>query len=192
MPVTDELLTLAAVIVGAILSFGATSLNERQRFRREESTRWANQKLDAYLEYLHAVKHMARIARCIAAARGIHRYQPPLEREDALSMLNEAGERRAQASDKVTLLGDAATVKAIRRLNEEVWRLEKIARGGLTPDLKTWLACNQSLVKAKNEVFDRIRAELGIPGDFLPRDLEQPYEPKLPEPPEEDPGALAA
>jgi hypothetical protein len=184
MPVIDQLLTLAAVIVGAIMSFAVTSLNERQRFRREEAARWAGQKLDAYLEYLYAVKHMARVARCIAAARGINRYQPPLDREDALSMLSEAEEKRAQATEKVTLLGDDATVRAIRDLNKEIWRLEKIARGGLDPDEETWLACNRSLVKAKNEVHQQIRAELGIPGKFLPRDLEQPYDPKLPEPAE--------
>ncbi len=184
MPVIDQLLTLAAVIVGAIMSFAATSLNEQRRFRREEAARWASQKLDAYLEYLYAVKHMARVARCIAAARGINRYQPPLDREDALSVLSEAEERRAQATEKVTLLGDDVTVRAIRRLNEEIWRLEKIAQGGLDPDEETWLACNRSLVEAKNKVHQQIRTELGIPGRFLPRDLEQPYDPKLPEPAE--------
>jgi len=96
MSVTDQLLTLAAVIVGAIMSFAATSLNERQRSRREEAARWAGEKLDAYLE--------------------------------------------------------------------------------------TWLACNRSLVDAKNRVHQQMRAELGIPGKFLPRDLEQPYDPKLPAP----------
>jgi hypothetical protein len=179
---TDQLLTLAAVIVGAAMSFAATSLNERQRFQREEATRWAGQKLDAYLEYLYAVKHMARVARCIAAARGINPYQPPLEGEDALSVLSEAEERRAQATEKITLLGNDSTVTAIRDLNKEVWRLEKIARGNLDPDLETWRACNRSLVEAKNKVHLRIRAELGIPGEFLPRDLEQPYDPKLPGP----------
>jgi hypothetical protein len=181
MSVTAQLLTLAAVIVGAIMSFAATSLSERRRFQREEATRWAGQKLDTYLEYLYAVKHMARIARCIAAARGINPYQPPLEHEDALLMLSEAEERRAQATEKVTLLGNEATVDAIRELNKEIWRLEKIARGGLTPDLETWRACNRSLVEAKNQVHQQIRAELGIPGKFRPRDLEQPYEPKLPD-----------
>jgi hypothetical protein len=175
------LLTLGAVIVGAIMSFAATSLNERQRFHREEATRWTGQKLDAYLEYLYAVKHMARIARCIAAARGINPDQPPLEREDALSLLSEAEEKRAQATEKVTLLGNEATVNAVRDLNKEVWRLEKIASGGLSPDLETWLACNRSLVDAKNKVHQEIRAELGIPGKYLPRDLVQPYDPKLPE-----------
>ena len=115
MSVTDQLLTLGAVIVGAIMSFAATSLNERQRFHREEATRWTGQKLDAYLEYLYAVKHMARIARCIAAARGINPDQPPLEREDALSLLSEAEEKRAQATEKVTLLGNEATVNAVEK-----------------------------------------------------------------------------
>jgi hypothetical protein len=181
MSVTGQLLTLAAVIVGAIMSFAATSLNEQRRFQREEASRWSSQKLDAYLEYLYAVKHMARIARCIAAARGVNPYQPPLEGEDALSLLSEAEEKRAQATEKVTLLGNDATVNAIRDLNKEIWRLEKIASGELNPDLEAWRACNSSLIAAKNKVHQKIRAELGIPGKFLPRDLEQPYEPKLPQ-----------
>jgi hypothetical protein len=108
--------------------------------------------------------------------------KPPLADEDALSVLSEAEERRAQATEKVTLLGNDVTVNAIRDLNREIWRLEKIARGGLDPDLETWLACNRSLVDAKNKVHQQMRGELGIPGKFLPRDLEQPYDPKLPGP----------
>ena len=55
---------------------------------------------------------------------------------------------------------------------------------GAMPVVDQLLTLAAVIVGAKNEVHQRIRAELGIPGRFLPRDLEQPYDPKLPEPAE--------
>lgn len=182
MTVTAQLLTLVAVVVGAITSFVTTSLNERRRFRREQATHWANQKLDAYLDYLNAVKQMNRLSRRIAAVRGIGNRAPALESPDALSLLAEAEGRRANASEKVALLGDAATVAAVRELNREVWRLEWIARGLLHPDQAAWEASNQSLIRKLNILHERIRTELGIPGAFLERHVEEPYQPSLPSP----------
>ena len=181
LSVTSQLLTIAAVVVGAITSFTATSFNDRRRFHREQATHWADRKLEAYLDYLNAVKEMNRLSRRIAAARGIGHRVPALDSDEALSLLAEAEGRRANASEKVALLGDAATVTAIRELNKEAWRLEWVARGLLQPDQEAWEASNQSLIRASNRLHERIRVELGVPGAFLARDVDEPYQPVLPD-----------
>jgi uncharacterized membrane protein YccC len=180
MTIAAQVITLIAVVVGAITSFIATSLSERRRFQREQAQQWTDRKLESYAAYLECAKEMNQLSRRIAAARGIGKRVPELAEENATQLLAEAEARRANASERVNLIGDAATVAAIRELNKEVWRLEWIARGKLTPDDEEWESCNQSLVRALNLVHQRIREELRIPGRFLPRAIGEPYEPSLP------------
>ena len=182
MSITAQVLTLVAVVVGAITSFIAASLNDRRRLKQDQTQHWLDQKLEAYIDYLDSVKQMNQVSRRIAASRGIGRRAFQLQSEDALQLLAEAEARRVNAGERVTLIGEAATVAAVRDLNKEVWRLEWIARGKLDPDHDAWEACNQSLVRALNRLHERIRAELHIPGTFLPREVGEPYQPTLPVP----------
>jgi hypothetical protein len=171
---------LIAVVFGAVTSFIATSLNDRRRFRQEQSQRWTGKKLTSYISYLQAVKEMNQLSRRVAAARGIGKRVHELPGDEGLQLLSAAEASRAEASEQVTLIGDAATVAAIRELNREVLRLEWIARGKLDPDAEEWEACNQSLVRALNRVHEAIRIELHIPGTYLPRATGEPYQPTLP------------
>jgi hypothetical protein len=56
MSLTGQILPLVGVALGAIGSFLVSSLNDRARWRREQSVRWDARRLDAYGEYIHAVK----------------------------------------------------------------------------------------------------------------------------------------
>jgi hypothetical protein len=175
-----QAITLIAVVFGAVTSYIATSLNDRRRFQQKQSQQWVDKKLESYIAYLESVKEMNQLSRRIAAARGVGKRVHELRAEDGLPLLAAAEAARASASERVALVGDASAVAAIRDLNKEVWRLEWIARGKLTPDDEEWEACNQSLVRALNRVHVEIRADLQIPGDFLPREIGAPYLPSLP------------
>jgi hypothetical protein len=175
-----QAITLIAVVVGAITSFIATSINDRRRYRQSQSDRWADKKLEAYAAYLESVKEMRQVSRRVAAARGVGQHAHQLLPDDGLPALADAEAVRANASERVTLLGGSATVAAIRQLNSEVWRLEWIARDKLLPNGAEWEECNQSLVRTLNLVHEEIRAELQIPGKFLPRTIGEPDVPSLP------------
>ncbi len=180
MNLAVQAITLIAVVFGAITSFIATSLNDRRRFQQNQSQQWADKKLESYVAYLESVKEMNQLSRRIAAARGVGQRVHELRAKDGLPLLAAAEAARANASERVALIGGASTVAAIRNLNREVWRLEWIARGKLTPNAEEWEACNQSLVRALNRVHEEIRADLRIPGTFLPREIGEPYQPILP------------
>ncbi|MGW3365837.1 hypothetical protein ACWDOR_23175 [Streptosporangium canum] len=182
MAVAAQFVTLLAVVVGAITSFVVTLLNERLRFRREQVRNWTDKRLEVYAEYLNAVKQMNQLSRRISAARGIGAYAQKLEGEEGLALLAEAEGRRANAAEMVALVGGGNTIAAVRDLNQEIRRLEWIARGLLQPDAEAWEACNQAYVKALNSVHKQIREELRIPGAFLPRALGRPATPVLPRP----------
>lgn len=182
MNLAAQVITLIAVVIGAVTSFIATSFNDRRRFRQEQSQRWADTKLESYVSFLQSVKHMNQLSRRVAASRGVGKRVHELPGDEGLQLLAAAEAARADASEQVTLIGDATTVAAIRDLNKEVLRLEWIARGKLAPDAEEWEACNQSLVRALNRAHEAIRAELHIPGTYLPRAVGEPYQPTLPTP----------
>ncbi|MEV4296090.1 hypothetical protein [Microbispora rosea] len=181
MTIVGQVVTLLAVVIGALTSFVVTTVGDRLRFRRERSRHWADKKLEAYAEYLIAVKSMNQISRRIAAGRGIDRRAPALSGDEALALLAQAEARRAGASEMVALIGEASVVASVRVLNREVWRLEWVARGLLDTDEVAWEACNQAYVRALNAVHESIRRDLHIPGMSLPREVGKPWVPELPQ-----------
>ncbi|MEU4510557.1 hypothetical protein AB0G05_13750 [Nonomuraea wenchangensis] len=177
---TNAVVTLLAVVVGALTTFAGTTFADRLRFRRDQARYWVDKKLAAYAEYLNAVKAMNRISRRIAAGRGIGERAMALHGDDALTLLAEGEARRADASEMVALVGDAEVVASARQLNREVWRLEWIARGLLDVNEEEWEACNQAYVRALNALHESIRRELHVPGAHLPRQVGPPWVPDLP------------
>lgn len=173
MTVASQIVTLLAVAVGAGTSFVFTIVGDRLRFRRDQSRYWADRKLDAYTNYLTAVKRMNQVSRRIAASGGIGRAVPELKSDEGLAVLGEVEMQRANASEIVALLGDSATIIAVRDLNREVLRLASIARGVLTADQDIWEKCNQAYVNALNVLHDQIRRDLQIPGSYPHRELER-------------------
>ncbi|NRQ37109.1 hypothetical protein HII36_35525 [Nonomuraea sp. NN258] len=177
---TNAVVTLLAVVVGALATFVGTAFADRLRFRRDQARHWSDKKLAAYAEYLNAAKAMNRISRRILAGRGIGERAVALKGDDALELLAEAEARRADASEMVALIGDADVVAAVRRLNREIWRLQWIARGLLDADEEAWEICNQAYVRALNTVHESVRSELHVPGKHLPREAGPPGVPELP------------
>lgn len=60
---TRRRLAVIGVLLGAVTSFFATSVAERATFRQTLATRWAERKLDTYIEYIACVKEAVRAAR---------------------------------------------------------------------------------------------------------------------------------
>ncbi|MBD3148238.1 hypothetical protein [Microbispora bryophytorum] len=177
---SDQIVTLLAVFVGALTSFAATTIGDRLRFRREQARLWTNKKLDVYADFLGSVKAANQVTRRVAAGRGMGKRVPALSGDDALTRLADAEARRASASEMVTLVGSAEVVAAVRTLNQEVRRLQWIAQGVLQADEATWEACNHAYVAALNAVHESIRRDLRIPGASSPREIRTPYVPDLP------------
>ncbi|MFD3502564.1 hypothetical protein [Streptomyces sp. NPDC058678] len=119
--VGDQLSTLIAVTLGAVLSFLVGTLNERTRWRREQGARWDGLLLQAYSDYGQAVKECVVAYQRLAAHQGLTQDPTPLEpTDDALEQAAKAESRRSAMTEPLRLLADPATAAAVRKLNEAV------------------------------------------------------------------------
>ncbi|MFF8691988.1 hypothetical protein ACF08W_07255 [Streptomyces sp. NPDC015144] len=160
-----QILPLAGVVLGAVMSFLVSSLNERTRWRRQQAVRWDERRLAAYAEYAHAVKELAARYQMIAAARGL--VSGPILLEPTPEVLKEVGElesRRSALSETLGLLGDTEANTASKTVDHCLWRLELLARGIATEVEQNWDQAYLDFREARSRYVAHARAGLGVPG----------------------------
>jgi hypothetical protein len=164
---SDKLVTILAVIVGALLSYAATAVNERHRVRREEANRWAQLRLQAYLEYVRAAQEVVAVVRDIVLIRD----DDPSAQEGRPSGrrgLEQAHSRRALATEAIRLVGTRASVDAAYKLNTAIWDLQLFARSERAWDERAWPQAYERYVRALFDFQQHARMELGVPGELPP------------------------
>ncbi|TCB98510.1 hypothetical protein E0H26_09060 [Micromonospora zingiberis] len=149
-----QLPALIGVLVGTVGTIVATSLADRARWRRRQTVRWDERRLDAYAEFARVLKEVHTIA-----SRLIGGY---LDRDQELAALTEASFRHTIAWENVLLLGDAPTVAAARAWRDAVWEIERRARGGSPVDELPDLLHRAN--EARDEFYGAARGGLGVGG----------------------------
>ena len=169
----SQIITLSAVLLGAFMSYLATTLAERSRHRKALALEWRQRKLESYRQYLVDAKQVRMIAQRIAAGVGLDDQAEPLTRPDGVPLLVEADRTRGVSFEMVTLLGNAHTVLAGRELNRAIWRLEWFARGRLRDDdTSGWHAAMRRYHQAIHTFNASVRHDLGVPGEYAVRRTE--------------------
>lgn len=158
-----QLPALLGVLVGTLGTILATSLADRARWRRNQSIRWDERRLDAYVEYAHAVKESHAVALRMTADQRPESRSHPIDRESGLARLAETDARRSIAWENMLLLGDEATVAAARVWRDAVWQTERLARGiaDPEPDLTVALA---RVNEARDGFYRAARRSLAVQG----------------------------
>ncbi|MFJ8936350.1 hypothetical protein ACIRL0_11605 [Streptomyces sp. NPDC102365] len=172
MALAEQLVTVGAVLAGAAGSYFTTRLTERDRFARDLRVRWDAHRLDSYVAYVAAVKH---VNRCTQQIFGLQwDGGDPAAREPLLAEMKAAEGDRSHAFEQVILLGDAGTVQAAHDLNERLWQLERPARGveEITEDM--WRDRANAWLVALNNFHSHARRNLGISGEPARRDVVPP------------------
>ncbi|MBM0225215.1 MULTISPECIES: hypothetical protein [Micromonospora] len=167
MNATESLVTqlpaLLGVLIGTAGTMIVTTVTERGRWRRNQTVRWDERRLDAYAEFTRAVKEIHLLAMGMLSAHRTGARTPPLRPEEGLARLAEAAERHSLAWESVLLLGDEATVRAASTWRHAVRNLELAARA--LPDPPDDLA---ALVRRADETRDTFyraaRASLDVRG----------------------------
>jgi hypothetical protein len=164
----EQLVTVGAVLAGAAGSYLTSWLTDRDRFKRDLRVRWDERRLDCYVAYVTAVKHVYRCAqRTLSARFG----GGDLENCDALlAEMRTAEGERSRAFEQVMLLGDAATIQAAHDLNDRLWKLERPARGAEEIVEDTWRERADEWLVALNDFHSRARQGIGVSGEFSRRD----------------------
>lgn len=165
----EQLVTVGAVMAGAAGSYLTTRLTERDRFERDLRVRWDAHRLDSYVAYVAAVKHVYRCAQQVFTPQWDD--SDPAARDALLAEMRAAEGDRSHAFERVMLLGDAATVQAAHDLNGRLWQLERPARGAeeITQDM--WHERANEWLVTLNNFHEHARQNLGIAGESARRDV---------------------
>ena len=126
--IAEQLLPMIGVVVGATASYVAGALSERARWRREQSARLDELRIEAYAAYGQAVKAVFAVAGRVAGARGLNTTMHPLIPEVGLAELDRLATEREVKWEHVLLIGDVTVVAAARQWHQTIWQLEWFAR----------------------------------------------------------------
>lgn len=168
-----SLVTLAAVAIGALLSFASTRLTDRNRWQREESLRWDAKRLDAYSKFADAMLEVSNIAFRITAGLGLPAVAPPLDAAAGLPALAAASADLNVQWQKLLLLGSPDAVMAAKDWQDEVFHLEYFARK-LRKDPAEFAKAALDRRDARRRFYTAARADLAITSGDLPADIHAP------------------
>ncbi|MBQ0901058.1 hypothetical protein [Micromonospora sp. U21] len=118
-----QLPALLGVLVGTLGTILATSLTDRARWRRGQSVRWDERRLDAYVDYAHAIKESHAIALRMTADHRPGSHSHPIDRESGLVRLAEADARRTIVWENLLLLGGSRAAIKLGEYVEQAWQL---------------------------------------------------------------------
>ncbi|MGW4843982.1 hypothetical protein [Nocardia brasiliensis] len=160
----SQIVTISAVLVGAMATYLTTYLLTRQRNQHELSTRWDGKKLDAYENYVDKVRASVSAALALYEAcrqEGAQGGRPEHELREELA---ESIKVRSRAFERVMLLGGDDVVEAAHELNAVVEGLIWRARGDVAGIHSEWAQHFGSVFQAINAFHDTARADLGVRG----------------------------
>lgn len=157
-----QVYTLAGVVLGALGSFVATTLLEREKARQHMAIRWDDVSLQAFSDYLEAVVGMVRMANQAARQQGWNDNAPSRDFDEALRLLEEREDARAIAFERVRLVADKATIDAAHRLNAAVWELEWMASGLKSGSPSEWQLSVQTYLGALDDFHGATRDRLSM------------------------------
>jgi hypothetical protein len=163
---SEQLLTIVAVLLGALTTYVTNFWTERQRNRHELLVRWDDKKLDAYEGYVDRV----RAAVFLAVQLYEHReaIRPGRSPEDDLAAeLAEATRYRGRAFERIMLLGGDDVIEAAHDLNAVSLEVDWQATGRTVDTLDAWRDRNRAVFRAINAFHEAARSDLGVRGSVL-------------------------
>ncbi|MGN5379208.1 hypothetical protein ACQ4WX_23355 [Streptomyces lasalocidi] len=165
MDALTQLVTIAAVLLGSLMTYATNQLAERSKRQESRRVRWDEKKLDAYAEYIGKVRDTISANVRLYEVRAGIRNMPTSEEELSLE-LTEAGSAQAVAFERVMLLAGDAVVDAAHAVQEAIAAVGVQARGAVEGTLDEWRERNGAAFRAINQFHQHARLDLGVSGSF--------------------------
>ncbi len=161
-PALQGLITIAAVVVGAVGTYLATQRIDRAQWMRQQVTRWDERKLQVYTEYASSVKMSIIRARSILGGMGLSPTLTPMSREDGLPLLALDENSRSEKLESVMMVGGPDVIAAARRWHGISWTFQHWAMG--TEETSAERVENEYVAAqvAREAFYEATRRELGI------------------------------
>jgi hypothetical protein len=157
-----QLITVLAVVVGALASFVANRQIDRSRWRREERFRWDTKKLECYYEYANAIMQYINIGYRLSAGQGLTTNVELMRKlPDALKALDTAEAEHRIQWVKISMIGGPSVIAAAGKWNHQAWLLQQFARGKGDSQAEFDQA-TQERRQAEGRFYNAVRADLGI------------------------------
>ncbi|WP_236241704.1 hypothetical protein [Streptomyces sp. CC228A] len=160
---SEQWVTIAAVLLGALTTHLTTYAMERQRKRHDLVTRWDSKKLDAYEGYVDRVRAGVFLAVQLYEHReGIR----PSEKgePEMVEEMADAARLRGRAFERIMLLGGDDVVEAAHDLNAVALEVDWQAGGKVVGTLEEWRRRNRAVFRAINNFHEAARVDLGVDG----------------------------
>lgn len=149
------------------MSFTGTYWMARAGWRRDQSIRWDERRLSAYLDYSNAVKELVTIADRLASNQPLESGVEPLEHtSENLGKLAAAEARRSVVSETLRLFADSDTGTAAREMTRCAWHLSWLARKAPDEDRSEWKRVFKDYEDARDDYMARARKSLDIAGPY--------------------------
>lgn len=169
-PVVQQLVTLAAVVLGAGATFSATTLVERAKWKRSLDTRWDDRRLAAYADYANALKKTLEVCLRLAENKGYPAGFQPIDRDAGLQAFAAADAERTLRWEAVLLLGSPEAIAAARKWHKALWGFRYFVMDA-EPDHEEFLRSFEAMGHLRNEFYERARADLGVGSGALPAEF---------------------
>ncbi|MER7396910.1 hypothetical protein ABT381_15520 [Streptomyces sp. NPDC000151] len=160
----EQLVTIAAVLLGALTSYVGSYLSERNRTRYELLTRWDDRKLTAYEGYIDRMRAVIFLAVQLYEDREGIRAADKTQEEMLVEHL-EASRLRGRSFERIMLLGGDDVIEAAHELNAIAQEIDWQATGKTEGTLEEWRSRHRSVFRAINNFHEAARTDLGVQGN---------------------------
>ena len=158
--VLQQLPALIGVVVGVVATYVATVAAERGRWQRQQSVRWDERRITAYIEYAHAVKKVLAITVRLAAQRGIHPDDDEISPEYTIADLASAEDERTIKWEAVLMMGNEAVVMAGRDWHQSAFKMMRIACGQATD--VSWPEAVTTTGVGRRRFYEAAKRDIGV------------------------------
>lgn len=165
MDLVGQVVTIVAVLVGALTTHMANHLMERQRTRYAMLTRWDERKLDAYATYIDHVRKCIYKAVLLYEVRNGMRSMDRSEAELTLDLVEAEG-NRGRAFERVMMLAENNVIEAAHAVNRAAAAVDWQARGATEGTLQDWRDLHKTVFQGINGFHEAARDDLGVNGSF--------------------------
>ncbi|MFF4275391.1 hypothetical protein [Streptomyces sp. NPDC001536] len=158
----QQLPALIGVVIGALGSYLAIVRGDQARFRREQTARWEERRLAAYVDYAHALKKSVTLAYRVAAHLDNDPHPHPLSRQEAEPLFEEATAARDPAWEALLLLGSPHVVEKARTWVLTLIDMEQFVRQD-THDPAAWHTLLERQRTSRDGYYTAVRNDLALP-----------------------------
>jgi hypothetical protein len=157
----SQIVTIVAVVLGAVGTLSVTAFTDRIRWRREQRARFYERRLALCTEFAASTRQIVQVLSGVTAIVRNGATTPLIGIDDARYQLIEATNRQVIAWESLRLVADRATTYAVR----DVWRATTRLSTTTFPlddfDHEAWDRAREGTRLTREHFYEVARASLG-------------------------------